>query len=266
MSLKSLVLRNAPEFLLIRMKARRYCRLLGGLSLGEEPEFAPIPALLNEGDGAVDVGANFGIYTRLFSNLVGDGGEVHSFEPIIHTYRVLISCLARLDVANVRAYPLALSDRRGEGIMKCPSYRDGGSNYYQSFVAEGRKLGSPGREFTVPLRRMDDALPENARPVRFIKIDVEGHELPVVEGARKTIERWKPALLVEVSRDPDDPESATGRLFALLASVGYEPYWISPEGLARREEGVRSVNYFFFTEDHLRSLRNAGHLREKSTG
>ncbi|MFH1277419.1 MAG: FkbM family methyltransferase [Candidatus Eisenbacteria bacterium] len=260
MSLKSLVLQSAPEFLLIRMKARRYCRLLRHLPMDEEPEFAPIPPLLKEGDGAVDVGANFGIYTRLLSNLVGAEGEVHSFEPVIHTYRVLLSCLARLDVANVKAYPLALSDRRGEGLMKCPSYRDGGGNYYQSFVAEGKKLGSPGQEFTVPLRCMDDALPENTKPIRFIKIDVEGHELPVAHGARRTLEKWKPALLIEVSRNPDDPESSTGELFAFLASLGYEPYWISPGGLVRREKAVRSVNYFFFTEDHVRTLRKAGHL------
>lgn len=262
MSLKSIVLRTAPEFLLIRMKARRYCRLLRRLPMDEEPEFMPVPALLGPGDGAVDVGANFGIYTRLFSDLVGAEGMVHSFEPVLHTYRVLISCLARLDVSNVRAYPIALSDRKAEGVMKSPPYKEGGSNYYQAFVAEGRKLGAVGREFRVPLRRLDDTLPPDTKPIRFIKIDVEGHELPVVRGARATLDRWKPALLIEVSGNPDEADSPAGELFRFLAEFGYAPFWISPAGLARRVAGTRSVNYFFLTESHVSTLRKAGHLTE----
>jgi FkbM family methyltransferase len=258
--LKSIILRTAPEFLLIRMKSRRYARLLRGLRDDEEPEFLPIPALVRPGDAVVDAGANFGVYTVLLSRLVGAGGLVHAFEPVLHTYRVLISCLARLDVANVRAYPIALSDRKGEGVMISPPYRTGGSNFYRASVVDGAAPRKEGREFRVPLRRLDDALPEDDRPVRFVKIDVEGHELPVVRGAVRLVERWKPAILAEVAGDPDAPESSAAELFRFLAGFGYEPWRTTPAGLAPRKRGDTSVNYFFLTPDHREALRAAGRL------
>ncbi len=258
MSLKSLVLSVTPEFLLWRMKARRYSRLLADLPLEEEPSFHILPALLREGDIAVDAGANFGIYTRFLSGLVGERGEVHSFEPVPHTYRVLRTCVSRLGMTNVKTWPFALSDRTGGATMRSPSYKKGGSNYYKSFIAEGRKQFDPGRECKVRLRKMDQILESLTRPVRFIKIDVEGHELPLIEGARETIDRWRPALLIEVSRNPDDPESTSSELFRILAGDGYSPFYLSGKALCERKPGTRSVDYFFLNEHHLAAIDAAG--------
>ncbi len=245
--LKWLVLRSTPEFLLWRLKASHYVRFLRSLPPSAEPEFGPVSSLVGPGDSAVDVGANFGIYTRLLSVRVGPGGEVHSFEPVPHTFRVLASCVSKLRMTNVRLYPLALSDRAGEAVMTSPFYREGGSNYYKARIAESGGGAGPGRRYPVRLRRMDDVLAGARGPIRFIKIDVEGHELPVLRGAGEVLARWKPALLVEVSRDPDDPSSTGAELFRLLEGHGYGAYRLSEGRLIRRAPGDRAVNYFFLT-------------------
>ena len=138
--------------------------------------------------------------------------------------------------------------------MLSPPYRRGGSNYYKAFVAEGDRLSGPGRRYPVRLARMDSLLERARGPIRFVKIDVEGHELPVVRGGLEAISRWKPALLIEVSRDPDNPASSGFELFRVLHLLGYEAHRLGPAGLVRREKGDRSVNYFFLAPAHLERL------------
>jgi hypothetical protein len=77
----------------------------------------------------------------------------------------------------------------------------------------------------VPLRRLDDLVGPDAARIRFMKIDVEGHEGPVVRGALEILRRSQPALLIEVSGDPDAPASSAARLVQELAALGYRAYW-----------------------------------------
>jgi len=254
---KHLALRLLPDAALWRIQGWRTARRLRKEGAGDEPEFGPIPALLRPGDGAIDGGANFGVYTFLFSRLVGAAGEVHAFEPVPLTFRALRDAVRRLRLPNVRLHPVALSDRAGAGEMKSPAQAGGGANLYKSFLAEGGKEGRPGRAFPVRLVTLDDALPPSARPVRFVKIDVEGHELALIRGARRTLEAHRPALLIEVSRDPDDPESTGAELFRILEGLGYTPHLLREGRLRPRRPGDRSVNYFFLTAAHREALREA---------
>ncbi|MBN1825276.1 MAG: FkbM family methyltransferase [Candidatus Eisenbacteria bacterium] len=254
---KQIALRLLPDAALWRIQGWRTARRLRREGIAEEPEFGPIPALLRSGDGAVDAGANFGVYTVFLSRLVGDTGVVFSFEPVSVTFRALRSVTRRLRLPNVRLFPCGLSDRPGPAEMKSPLYAKGGVNLYKTFVAAGEKKDRPGRPFRVSLETLDGALPEGAPPIRFIKIDVEGHELALLRGARRTLERFRPALLVEISRNPDEPGSTGHEVFRLLGEMGYVSYLLSDGALRPRRAGDRSVNYFFLTGDHLAALREA---------
>ena len=258
MLLKHIVLRLLPDAALWRIQGWRTARRLRREGPGDEPEFRPIPALLREGEGAVDAGANFGVYTFLFSRIVGNGGAVYSFEPVPLTYRALRAAVRRLRLRNVRLFPVGLSDRSGPAEMRSPPQSGGGANLYKTFIAEGEKRDRPGRSFRVRLATLDGALPAGTPPIRFIKIDVEGHELALLRGARRLLEESRPDLLIEVSRDPDDPTSTGYELVRLLAGWGYSPYLLREGALRRRRRGDRSVNYFFLAGDHLRALRSAG--------
>jgi hypothetical protein len=74
---------------------------------------------------------------------------------------------------------------------------------------------------------------------------VEGHELLAVKGALQVISRDKPALLIEVTGDPDRPDSPAGELFALLAGLGYQPFTWGSGKLHGRCSGEQQGDYFF---------------------
>ena len=91
--------------------------------------------------------------------------------------------------------------------------------------------------------------------ISFIKCDAEGHELRCVKGATGIIKKSKPSWLIEISGDPDDPESAASETFRLLNRESYEAFWFDGESLRKRNTGDRSVNYFFLSAMHLQALR-----------
>jgi hypothetical protein len=150
--------------------------------------------------------------------------------------------------------------------MRTPPYKTGGSNDYKAFIAEGDRALGPGRRHIVRLARLDALFGGARGPIRFVKVDVEGHELSVIRGGLETIRRWKPALLIEVSRNPDDPSSTGHELFRILALEGYEPYLCRDGTLVPRVMGDRSVNYFLLTREHLGRLQGVGAPRDPSPG
>jgi FkbM family methyltransferase len=80
-----------------------------------------------EGSVALDAGANFGVYARLLSKLVGRAGAVHAFEPAPLDYRSLSCNATRFKDSNVVTYHAAVSDRCGIAEMVFPNVG------YQSF-------------------------------------------------------------------------------------------------------------------------------------
>ena len=99
---------------------------------------------------------------------------------------------------------------------------------------------------------------EMSEPLTLIKCDVEGHELCAFQGARELLRRSRPALLVEVSENPDEPETSGQRLFDLLTALGYRVYHCHGAGLRLRQRGVDSINYFFLQSQHLDRLEQRG--------
>jgi len=112
----------------------------------------------------------------------------------------------------------------------------------------------------IELRTVDSELTRTARPITFIKCDVEGHEAEALEGATDIIERDRPALCVEVTGDPDATGSSSHRIVSSLGRQGYEPFWLDAGHLVRRRAGDRSVNYFFLTDAHRTRLAARGLL------
>ncbi len=88
-----------------------------------------------------------------------------------------------------------------------------------------------------------------------MKIDVEGHEQALINGARVTLQRDRPILLIEVSGDPDESGSSAAVLLADLRDIGYGAYRLDNGVLAAREAGDRRVNYFFLTDEQFERYR-----------
>lgn len=145
----------------------------------------------------VDVGANEGEFSSAVSRLVRLAG-VHAFEPQPACHPILNQALN--EIPNSRLHPVAVGDKKGEIELLCTSNSKLASVLEPSRdIAAGYEHGDfdVQRRVKVPLVRLDDAIPTGTK-VGLLKIDVQGYELPVLEGARETL-RSTQALLMEVN-------------------------------------------------------------------
>lgn len=263
MSLKSLIITYMPALLLNALKRIHYLRMLKGFTEAEEQDLIVAKQLVRSGDYAVDIGANVGCYTKVLSEVVGPQGLIVSLEPVPETFKILDHCVKKLSLTNVQTLNCAASDKNGTMSMLVPRYEAGGYNYYQArLVVRGESRSASQKDVArqeysnIPVRTLDEVLKDMIHPVTFIKCDVEGHELAVLLGSRKIIDRWMPAWLIEVSGDPDARDSSAATLFELLHKVGYEAWWYTEGRLKRRVLGDISVNYFFLRSEHLERVRS----------
>jgi FkbM family methyltransferase len=252
--LKSLMLRTLPDPLLARAKRLRYP---GVIRRFRPPHAEVLAALMQPGDQVLDIGANIGWYTYTFSQLVGHTGRVFSVEPVPPTFELLTYCVRRLGLRNVELFNFAMSDAPGSATMEVPRYDRGGENFYAARIVGPSAADAALRTFTVPITSIDDLLGSRLTRLAFVKCDVEGHELRVLRGARATLARSHPALLVEIGGDPDDPRSPAQAVMAELAAAGYTAHRFDGRGLSRRQPGQRAVDYFFLTDAWVARLRRA---------
>lgn len=150
-----------------------------------------------KGGVAWDVGANVGLFTFAAAGIAGPRGFVAAFEPESSCVNLLgrSRALDRERRARVEVFPLAISDRRGisefhvAGSSTSASHLQGAGD-----TAFGDRVTDRRMVLTAALDEFSDVLPQPSA----IKIDVEGHEVCVLEGARHVIARSRPAVLVEV--------------------------------------------------------------------
>jgi FkbM family methyltransferase len=246
---KHIVLRYTPEVCLRYLRQVHYAQKISAAA--PEPEMQVINHLVPSGGIVIDLGANFGLYTRYLSVMVGESGCVHSIEPIPSTFQALSNNVKHLGLANIKLWNRAISDCPGEVSMGIPSYERGGENFYEArILSNGSVPSTPLKTVKVTATTVDD-LSRGLTGLDFIKCDVEGHEGAVLRGALETIRFFQPAWMIEVSGNPDDPESSAFQLVALLADFGYEIYRYDGQCLKRRCAGDRAVNYFFLMPHHL---------------
>lgn len=148
---------------------------------------------LHPGEVMVDVGANLGLHALLGASCVGPGGHVYAFEPVPTNCRFLERHIALNDFGTrMTLIPKAVADVAG-GTLELHGAQDG-----ITFAASLGKAGAPGVTIKVPVTTLDEALAQRPKPVRLIKIDVEGAEQLVIKGARQILVKDRPLLLIEV--------------------------------------------------------------------
>lgn len=178
-----------------------------------EAELRILPFLVDPTRLAVDAGANKGVYTYWLEHLAAG---VHAYEPNPKMFKVLKSGVG----AKATVHHAALSDQAGEFALRIP--KTGKGRYSnQGASLNHAKVGDSYGEVMVQTRRLDD---EDLDNVGFIKIDVEGHEMAVLDGALETIRRNRPTLLIEME------QQHTGRPIETdlkrVTDLGYRMLWL----------------------------------------
>ncbi|MCH7664251.1 MAG: FkbM family methyltransferase [Chloroflexi bacterium] len=245
-SFKRLILNILPEKILKIVKKVHYARKLRSVSESTELDLSVIRHLVNPGDRVIDIRANFGVYTKYLADLVGVAGRVYSIEPVPLTFEILCSNVRKLGIRNVELIKCAISDNNSRVTMEIPLYESGGENFYEARIVDDGSESSL-RRVMVESKAIDSLFSELLYDISFIKCDVEGHETNCIKGGINTINKSKPAWLIEISGDPDDLDSTAHETFKLLSGKGYEAYWFDGKSLRRRCPGDKSINYFFLT-------------------
>jgi FkbM family methyltransferase len=253
--LKSRALTLLPDSILQPLSVWHHRRVLRSFRDADEPDLTVVRELVERGTNAVDLGANFGVYTKVLSDLVGPAGAVISVEPVRQTFQILSQNIRSLGMRNVSCVNVAISDSDGDVVMELPNYDAGGINFYQAtVVATGDKQLADSRHVIVPALRLD-TLVTGKGIVGFVKCDVEGHELACLSGADVVLTSHGAAWLVEVWGDPDEPGSKAMQVFSIFERLDYDSWWFDGHQLRKRQTGERSTNYFFLKAAHIAKLR-----------
>jgi FkbM family methyltransferase len=178
----------------------------------------------------LDIGVNTGFYAFL-ATAAADLNRVLCFEPnpTVRSYLEQNIELNRLS-DRVNVSPLALSNREGYGDLYVPDPSHGLVETASSLEAEFIAVHYAVME--VAVSTLDTVLRSAAwerQRVTTIKIDVEGHERDVLEGAASTISKWRPIIFIEILTRANHEA-----LSRMIAAQGYLDIPLRPDGLAAR--------------------------------
>lgn len=201
--------------------ANRYDRYIGAalIRYGEcgEIEQSFVASLLGSGDGAIDVGANIGVHTVGMSRAVGPTGTVVAVEAQPAIFQVLCANLALNGLLNVRPHECGCGAQAGSLLVPIVDY--GSPTVHNSGALSLARAGPGMKVGVVPL----DDLAGDISSLRLIKVDVEGMEKEVLQGAAGVIERHRPLLYLENDR----PENSRD-LIEWIVGLGYRLWWHAP--------------------------------------
>jgi FkbM family methyltransferase len=249
--LKYFAYRVLPDVVVRRLRAMRFASMFKDSMINRESDAKAVVLFVSKGDHVIDLGANFGLYTKYLSELVGASGHVYSFEPIPVTFASLQRNVSHHMLKNVSLFPIAVSSKDGAGVLQVPRFETGGESYYEAHIVSAADAQPDLRTIEVPMTCLDTWSADHPARITFIKCDVEGHELECIQGATTLIERYKPTWLIEIKGDPDDAGLQAGKTFDVMRGFGYQVYIYVNDELRLRQPGEQALNYFFSVHDNL---------------
>ncbi len=202
-------------------------------------------------DGVVlDIGAHAGQFTKLFARLAADG-RVYAVEPGGYARAILRAAVGSRRLANVAILPIAVGAASRLEILNIPLKASGAVGFGLShFGAAEARWPRVATELVAQTTIDDLAASLGLDRLDFIKADIEGGELRMLEGARQTLERFRPRLLIELTgahlaRAGDTLTDA----FAFLAARGYCPFTLDERGSFIAVAAPRDGDFWFFPAD-----------------
>jgi FkbM family methyltransferase len=186
-----------------------------------EEEMRLLPKLFPRAGRVVDVGANRGVYAYPMAKLCS---YVELFEPNPKCAAVLNSFAASRP--NVQVHTVALSDQQGVADLQVPVDAAGIEHDSSATIEKNAMTGF--RSHRVQMTTLDSF---QFLDVEFIKIDVEGHESRVLDGAAETIRSQMPAMLIEIEQRHS--ERPISEVFNQVMKFGYKGFFLGLDGTLR---------------------------------
>lgn len=222
------------EYIKLRYRAGRY------KGRKDPGEISYVLSTVKVGDIVLDIGAHKAGYLYFFRKQVGDKGHIYAFEPQTRLFTYLQKLKRIFGWNNVTIEQLALSNKQGNSVLYVP-------------VTTDEKTSSPGATIVShpensdfkPLEEIQTDTLDTYCSTRlitpdFIKIDVEGNELPLLQGGVETLRKSKPKIIVEIEARHVGIEMVL-ETFEFMKKLGYIGYFI--HGQDRRPIELFDVDF-----------------------
>jgi len=219
---------NIDENSLYRLVDGRHGRFLAnpndiyiGRAIVEYGEFSEIESTLilqfvPEGGTVIEVGANIGAHTVAIARTAGPRGRVHAYEPQPVIFQNLCANLALNNLTNVYAYNKGCGAERSR--MTIPDINYAVEGNYGGIAIDALPADLSGQAVDIePLDELD------LTRLDLLKIDAEGMETEILQGAAETVAEFTPILYVE-----NDRVEKSEALITLIQSFGYRLWWHTP--------------------------------------
>lgn len=187
----------------------------------EREEILFMNTILKKGHIFIDIGANIGLFSIHASSRVGETGAIYSFEPTNITFNRLLENIEINNIKNITPINIAISNSTGTTIL---NVSEDGFDAWNS-IAEPTS-GSIFTKQVVNTTTLDDYLSEmqiEIDKIGLIKIDVEGWEIPVIQGAKELLSQPNsPNLMIEFTEENARSAGYNCQdLYRLIESFGY---------------------------------------------
>lgn len=203
-----------------------------------EPELVrQIKRLFRPGFVAFDIGASMGCHTLIMSDRAGKDGMVFAAEPNPSAYKRLVENIRLNQLSNIKAFSCAFSDVSIRGKLFVPvegTANTGVASLYRANV------NYPVVEVPIEVKILDEFIGErDFKRLDFIKIDTEGNELKVLQGALSSIVEFQPWIVFEYSkRSWSNSRSEFSDAEKYLANLDYSLYVIGLHSLTRVDSNL----------------------------
>jgi len=170
-----------------------------------------------------DIGAHFGYFTLLGSAIVSNSGQVHSFEPIPHTFDILKKNVASR--CNVFLNNCAVYNKKEAVLINDYGIKYSAFNsLYNARLSQNIMSRVKTKKYKVRSISIDTYVESTGVVPDFVKIDAESSEYEILLGMQKTIKMYHPMISVEVGDMAVDGASTSSALINFLINKGYQPY------------------------------------------
>lgn len=192
--------------------------------------------LVHKDDYVVDIGANLGYFSKIFSRLVGSKGLVISIEPVKPFFKTLEWALGKKKNCQLYNYALGLENKKIEMILPKMNghFRTG-----LAHVAEGKPDKAGNFSFQTEMVKGSDLL-KDLPEINYIKCDIEGYEEFVLPELKEIIEKQKPILQIETWGTHKTV------VFNLMKELGYVEYRVHKNKIIKNlPEDIEPGDYLF---------------------
>ena len=175
--------------------------------------------LISEGDIVVEIGGHIGFMTVYFSHLTGNNGSVYVFEPASNNLPFLKTNISLQKKHNIVLIEKAISDTEGVAVFYMEKITGQNNSLIQDHLGpySHKNLKDESLKFIqhVETITLDNFISEKKiNQINFVKIDIEGAELMALNGMKNMLNKFKPRIMLEVSRDQEE-------IFHCLTTLGY---------------------------------------------